>query len=219
MTSVDDQVKQIGTYFSKVSKHFVADLEKFGLKKHTEYILNYFEVEEINGLNVLEMGCGIGGLLLKLLQMGAERAVGLDLSEEMIKNARSLAQSVGLSERITFLQGDFNKEYSQLQVSPLDIIIADRVYCCSPVAFDILERTLSFHPQFVVIVLPRKNPLFRKLWDLKVGLRNFGWGVKRPTKSFYYPSRQIINRCKEMGYSLRLQRFRYVWEVLIFKRG
>ena len=61
----------------------------------------------IDGASILEIGCGVGGLHQWLLQHGAARAAGVDLSAEMLAEARALAAARGLSERTEYHQGDF----------------------------------------------------------------------------------------------------------------
>lgn len=55
--------------------------------------------------SVLDVGCGTGRLLHKLL-VQFERAYGIDLSPEMIKEAQALAQTLNMHDRLTFIEGD-----------------------------------------------------------------------------------------------------------------
>lgn len=44
---------------------------------------------DLNGKKVLDLGCGAGGHLLHYLDLGAEKVVGLDLSQNMLNQAAS----------------------------------------------------------------------------------------------------------------------------------
>lgn len=44
---------------------------------------------DLNGKTVLDLGCGVGDHLQAYLQLGAEKVVGLDLSEAMLNEARA----------------------------------------------------------------------------------------------------------------------------------
>ena len=56
------------------------------------------EIGDIKGLKVLDLACGSGHYTRKLKDMGASDAVGVDISEEMIKDARriELDQPLGI---------------------------------------------------------------------------------------------------------------------------
>ena len=48
------------------------------------------EIGDIKGRKVLDLACGSGCYTRKIKEMGASVAVGVDISEQMIKNARSI---------------------------------------------------------------------------------------------------------------------------------
>jgi len=63
------------------------------------------------GSRGLDAGCGIGlqALLLAEAVGPAGHVTGLDLSPQFLVHAREIAEKAGLSERISFQQGDVNK--------------------------------------------------------------------------------------------------------------
>ncbi|HEX8875031.1 MAG TPA: methyltransferase domain-containing protein [Nitrosospira sp.] len=68
-------------------------------------------LHEIGGLNrngkVLDLACGPGHFSLFLAKYGgAEKVVGIDLSEPMLEKARRNATKMGLSDRVEFVSGD-----------------------------------------------------------------------------------------------------------------
>jgi ubiquinone/menaquinone biosynthesis C-methylase UbiE len=70
---------------------------------------------------VLDIGCGTGRLLLRLLPR-VELGIGVDLAPEMIKRAGEIAREQGLQDRLQFLVGDayalpFEDEQFDLVVS------------------------------------------------------------------------------------------------------
>ena len=74
-----------------------------------------------NGGRILDVGCGCGHASTALAQFGYQ-VIGLDISENMIRQARRNAQSMGLGENCAFRAGDFEKEW--LTLEPFDGILA-----------------------------------------------------------------------------------------------
>ena len=60
----------------------------------------------MNGLNVLDVGCGLGGPCRMLAEEFNCTATGIDLSNEYIRTATGLSKLVKLDDKTTFIQGD-----------------------------------------------------------------------------------------------------------------
>lgn len=67
--------------------------------------------------DILDIGCGWGGMALYLAQMGSDRVDGVTLSEEQLKIARQRAVSAGLDDRLDFRLEDYRdtqKSYDRI---------------------------------------------------------------------------------------------------------
>lgn len=53
----------------------------------------------VRGKHVLDLGCGAGGLARRLREMGAERVLGIDISEKMLAKARVQTDDTGIEFR------------------------------------------------------------------------------------------------------------------------
>jgi len=73
-------------YESKLGK-FVDDIE-------TKLALSLFKPK--SGMKILDVGCGTGNFSIKLAEMGCE-VIGIDVSEEMLDQARKKAKEKGLN--------------------------------------------------------------------------------------------------------------------------
>ena len=94
----------------------------------TAPLLDALERTGLAGRTVLDVGCGVGDLMLALLARGANTGTGMDLGAGGIREARDLAASRGLADRATFVVGDG-------AVAPLtaaDVVVLNRVVCCYP---------------------------------------------------------------------------------------
>ena len=60
----------------------------------------------LKGLNVLDMGCGLGGPCRMLADDYDCQTTGIDLSNEYIRTASKLSKLLKLNDKTTFVQGD-----------------------------------------------------------------------------------------------------------------
>lgn len=215
-----NEVSNIGNYFTDISHVFEEEYDKKGLKKHTKYIIDFFENKDLSKQSVLELGCGVGGLLLKFLDLGINYAYGIDLSDAMIKSAKNNAKRKNFEEKTSFYVGDFNSlSKGILPVTEVNIIIADRVLCCSPVPLDILQTMIDFNPNNIVIVQPRKNKITRFFMWIRRKTVRFRLGVKQhKVKIPFVPIKEYDRLCETNSYKRVSQNFRWGWEIVIYEK-
>ncbi len=59
---------------------------------------------DLTGREVLDVGCGVGGIdLLLAREYGAQRVVGIDVDEALVQQAHARGTKARLSDRVTFL--------------------------------------------------------------------------------------------------------------------
>ncbi|KAH8602842.1 delta(24)-sterol C-methyltransferase [Bisporella sp. PMI_857] len=75
------------------------------LARHEHYLSHKVGLEE--GMNVLDVGCGVGGPAREIATFSGCSVVGLNNNNYQITRAKAYAEKAGLADRITFVQGDF----------------------------------------------------------------------------------------------------------------
>lgn len=92
-----------------MSKQNIYDQESFfedykELRKNTNNANSLFEtpallklMPALNGKSILDLGCGFGEHCQTYAEMGAERVLGLDISDKMLAVARAKNQSTKIS--------------------------------------------------------------------------------------------------------------------------
>ena len=92
------------------------------------------------------------------------------------------------------------------------------MFCCSPVALEILNKILTISPDYIVLVFPRKNFLYRKFWRVKSKIRNLFLKIKSKISIYYFLESEITDICNKKGYKKDFHSYRYVWETVIYKK-
>lgn len=101
-----------------------------GLKAGTnDIILKEMEMREIgkhvrNGMKILDLGCGNGITAAYLAEKFSVQLFGVDFSEKMIDNAKTLIREKELPDRITFRKGNV-QDLSDLDAD-FDLIYTER---------------------------------------------------------------------------------------------
>jgi len=145
-----------------------------GLAGAPEWQVLRMMLPPMQGLRVLDLGCGFGAFSRWAREMGAQRVVGVDLSEKMLDRARALTPNSGVSyyradvENPGLADASFDLVYSSLVLH----YIQDFAAMC-----DTIRRLLipggSFvfsveHPLYTAPSNPgwQTNPDGSKIWSL-----------------------------------------------------
>src|SRR5215204_2857653 len=107
--------------------------------KVTASLLDAITEAGVTDRTVLDVGCGIGDLAIEVVARGAASGTGYDLSPKAIDEARRLAASRGVGERMGFEVGDG----AQVDLPAADIVVINRVVCCYPDTENLLDHTLG----------------------------------------------------------------------------
>jgi SAM-dependent methyltransferase len=120
--------------------------------------------------SVLELGCGTAALGVALLEMGAERLTGVDLSPASIDLARQRADAAGFAGSATFEVGNA----VATTAGSHDWVILDRVICCYGDAATLVERAISLAGERIAISVPESRG-WRGLLNRPLWLAEFAW--------------------------------------------
>jgi len=106
---------------------------------------------------VTDFGCGWGELLLRVLQAAPQaRGVGVDLHGPDVERARGIAAERGLSERVTFVEGQAGEH-----LRPVDLAISSGAY-----------QAFGSIPDAIKAIRPIVNPGGRLLFACEVWERS-----------------------------------------------
>jgi SAM-dependent methyltransferase len=187
--------------------------------KVTASLLDAITEAGVTERTVLDVGCGIGDLAIEIVARGAASGTGYDLSPKAIDEARRLAASRGVGERMRFEVGDG----AQLDLPAADIVVINRVVCCYPDTENLLDHTLGAARGVFAITAPvSSGPIgwWNRLWS---ALENVGYRL-RPTKYdgfrvFIHDLDRIDERIRAAGFRrTRHEHRRIVWDLAVYTR-
>jgi SAM-dependent methyltransferase len=187
--------------------------------KVTASLLDAITEAGIAERTVLDVGCGIGDLAIEVVVRGAASGTGYDLSPKAIDEARKLAATRGVGDRMRFEVGDGAK----LDLPGADIVVINRVVCCYPDTDNLLDRTLGAARSVFAITAPVSKGvtgLLNRLWS---SLENVGYRL-RPAKyagfrTFIHDLDRVDERIRAAGFRrARHERRRVVWDLAVYTR-
>ena len=126
------QINQLVNSKNNVAHHYDIneDLYKLFLDKDMQYSCAYYHNPNISleqaqkdkkqhiirklqidkNMNVLDIGCGWGGMAIEIAKSTGAKVKGITLSENQFKTASERAQKEGLSDKVTFALQDYRNE-------------------------------------------------------------------------------------------------------------
>ena len=144
-----------GRLFSRFARLSRCCYNLRGLGKSQQFFVNSLNRLGIANTQLIEIGCGVGALHQTLLLQGAGFAVGVDLADNMLKQAQIAADKNHLSACTRYMQGDFVQIVDSIE--PADIMLMDKVVCCYPDADSLLKTALSRTRRILAITYPRNK--------------------------------------------------------------
>ncbi|NQX96895.1 MAG: methyltransferase domain-containing protein [Flavobacteriales bacterium] len=100
-----NRLKEQNIALNDVKRSDIAGVDEFHVRGATvsKELANSID---LNGLSVLDIGCGLGGPCRMLSDEYNCQTTGIDLSNEYIRTANKLSKLVNLTNKTTFIQGD-----------------------------------------------------------------------------------------------------------------
>lgn len=208
---------------SRIARHFDANVAERlakgqdpGLVAVSQRLSDALISLDPTSKTVLELGCGRGGLLLRLVQAGAARATGLDLSPAGIEEARNRFEQAQLSERAHFSVGDA----ARVPLEPHDWVILDRVMCCYPDVEGLLSNTLPAARQIYAFTVPTSRGWRGVIARLEEWSEN-AWNTVRgqPCPGYVHNLDLIEERLAIAGFRLRHRDRQRLWHIAVYERS
>jgi SAM-dependent methyltransferase len=165
--------------------------------------------------SVLELGCGGGALTVSLLERGAARASGIDLSPASIEIARRRAEEAGVSAGTSFEVGDG----ASIKLERHDWVVLDRVICCYRDVHRLLDNSIDAAGRRYAFSVPESRGLRGLINRAIVWLEDITNALRgKPCPGYVHDIRRIEQRLTAAGYRQIRAATAGLWYVAVFER-
>lgn len=119
-----NRLKEQNISLDKVKRSDIAGVDEFHVRGAvvSKELANSIDLD---GLHVLDIGCGLGGPCRMLVEEHGCRTTGIDLSHEYIRTAKKLSELVNLNQGTSFVQG--NATQLPFQDNSFDVVWTQHV--------------------------------------------------------------------------------------------
>ncbi len=215
MACSDEITERVAVDFDEKACDFCDRYKKSGLSQSSRLLMRFFEEEEISGKRILDLGCGTGAFAVETLKRGAESAVGVDLSQEMIKTADQLALANGLQANAKFQLGNA----TTMELPSSDMVVMDKVICCYPDYGALLKNAVGRTGAAVGFVVPRDAGLMKGPLRLGVLIMNFFQRWRKQTQFYLHPLGAVDRLLRELGFIRKRRAGSRFWLVFLYTRA
>lgn len=159
----------------------------------------------------------MGTLQLELLRAGVTSATSIEASTAAVEVARSEAVREGVSDRITYIHGNFVALADD--VPDADIVTMDRVICCYDDVKKLVSVSASKARWLYGVTYPADS-----LWNrAQIAIENLWYWVRRnPFRAFAHPTRLVEEIVTGSGltqvYRGTVFEFPAMWQVVLYER-
>ena len=201
-------------FFSKQAKRFIKRFHRRGLPRETRLLVEGIKMTSFRDKSILEIGCGVGGLHLTLMNDGAKNAVGIDISKGMIAGAKELSAEFGYQDRTEYFFGDYIAldEY----IKPADITVLDKVVCCYSEVDTLLEHSMNKTTKTYALSFPKPSWYVKSIFSVPIFL---GKLLKWSFHPYWHDWNAILKNIKRHGFIERDHATTFIWATYVFERA
>lgn len=188
--------------------------QKEGAAGTTRQLVAAISQQGVEGMTLLDIGGGVGGIQHALLNGGVIQATHVDASSAYVQAAQAEAIRREIDGRITFLQGDFVDLAEDMPTA--DIVTLDRVVCCYDDMQALVRLSAEKASKIYGLVFPRD------LWPIRLLLpiANFFLSLTgTPFRIFIHRTEQVDQILREQGLVPQYHKNAGFWQILVYNRN
>ncbi|PHN05960.1 methyltransferase domain-containing protein [Flavilitoribacter nigricans] len=184
-----------------------------GVKKSSRPFLAVLQQLPLRGRTQLDIGAGIGAMILESFNRGLATATYVDIAAGYRQTFLQEATNRELTGQIDAKLGDFTELHAT--VDPADLVTLDKVICCYEDYEGLVRHSLSKARRWYVYSIPREVWWVRLVHVVVEKIRKIRGGQFR---SFIHPAGKIEAMVEAAGFKMIAMQRRREWEVKAFER-
>lgn len=178
----------------RIARRTLARYRRRGLDELELQLLESAREAGVDGARVLEIGGGLGTIGGELLAAGAAESEVVELVHAWEPYALELARERGIQGRTSFRVVDILDRPGD--VDPADIVILNRVVCCTPDGIELTGEAARHARRALVLSFPRDVLWVRALIR---GLNTGMWMLRRSYRAFVHPPAALLAAAESAG--------------------
>lgn len=199
---------------SRVARHDLDAYLRHGLGRLERRMMEALNATvAVEGARVLEIGGGVGAIQAELLGAGAASGEVVELVPAYRPYARRLAEERGVAERSAWRVHDLLAEPDA--VEPADVIVMNRVVCCSADGPDLAAAAAALTRGALVLSFPRPTFLLRFAAAAQRAVFRL---VGRSFRAFVWPEELLEAAVRRGGLGVVSRGGGLVWRFLVAAR-
>lgn len=178
----------------RIARRTLARYRRRGLDELELQLLESAREAGVEGARVLEIGGGLGTIGGELLAAGAAESEVVELVHAWEPYALELARERGVEGQTSFRVVDILDRPGD--VDPADIVILNRVVCCTPDGIELTGEAARHARRALVLSFPRDVLWVRALIR---GLNTGMWMLRRSYRAFVHPPAALLAAAESAG--------------------
>jgi len=198
---------------SKTAEREARRYRRRGLPGSARWLVHTLTTAGVKGRSVLEVGGGIGGLQIQLLEAGADRSTNVEIIDTYEPAAEALIAEHDLGGRVERRIDDFAA--AAAETPPADLVILHRVICCYPDAHVLIDAACGHAYERVAITMPRESAWIR----LGVVVMNAWLRMRRIAfRTYVHPLEPMLAAAGRRGFRMADRRRGILWQSFVLER-
>jgi hypothetical protein len=197
---------------SKTAEREARRYRRRGLPASARWLVHTLTTAGVKGRSVLEVGGGVGGLQIELLEAGVDRSVNVEIIDTYEPAAEALIAERGLRGRVERRLDDFAA--AAAETPPADLVVLHRVICCYPDAHVLIDAACEHARERVAITIPRESAWIR----LGVVVMNAWLRMRRIAfRSYVHPLEPMLAVAAGRGFRMADRRRGILWQSFVLE--
>ena len=187
---------------------------KQGADRMARALVRRASARGVGGATVLEIGGGVGPVLLELLRLGAREGEIVELVPAYERHARELAAHAGVGDRASYRVADLVAEPAARRDA--DIVVLNKVVCCTPEGVELAAVAAGLARRTLVLSYPRETwPARAAFGAMNLGLRL----LRRRFRVFVHPHASLRAAVERAGLTTSSERDGPLFRIAAFERA